>query len=112
MPTPSISYVEQLLGVIHEVVPELKFCARLLLCPTRDTDSIYLFGVHMNGRVVGGYEVRYCLVSSDILEHGLDVARFFHKATLKQPPVFEPPELRGLWEDASVRAILFPEGAT
>jgi hypothetical protein len=60
MPNSSIPHVDQLLHVLREVVPGLKFCARLLLSSTKDAGMIYIFGVYPSGEVVGGYELRYC----------------------------------------------------
>jgi hypothetical protein len=53
MPNTSIPHLEQLLHVLREVVPGLKFCARLLLSGTKYAGTIYIFGVQPSGAGFG-----------------------------------------------------------
>jgi hypothetical protein len=102
-------HLNLLLKVLRESVPGMHFCARMLEGNYPDVIHIFIYGVRNTGIVAGGYELHFYPDTSDILEDGITLVRFFLQAKAAEAAVFEPPELQALWEDSVLRKVMFPE---
>lgn len=108
MQSPSTRYLNTLLCILYELVPDLTY--REYVAPdTDDCDILYIFGVHRNHQIAGGYACTFTKGTSNLVDDGVAITRFFLKAMNAAEAVYDPPELRELWEHDYLREIMFLE---
>lgn len=102
-------YAELLLEVLRAEIPCTCFAARLAGGTTCQTLWIYVLGVRHSGQVLGGYALCYAPGTSDILEDGVMLVKFFRSVQAADAAVFEPPALAAWWNHTPLRRIMFPD---
>jgi hypothetical protein len=111
MYTSSNTPLDILLATLHDTVPDLTFLG-YTLPDLDDSDTLFFFGVHRNGRIAGGYALTWSPSRSIMRDCRVQVTRFFLTVQATRQVRFDPPEIRELWDSLYLRTLMFPGTGT